>query len=161
WWVEQFNQVIRRVAAEQSALVADIAPRFENRIDELTHYPFDIHPSNAGHLAIARAIWETLDVDRESPRITVDSEIEATRATPTVQFTVEDNVGVQSVTARSADITLRGPFQVDDNAWAILVDLTATGLAEVALTIEIGDDAGNTSLQEVTVQVSGASRSEN
>jgi lysophospholipase L1-like esterase len=160
WWIEQFNTVIRDVAEEHDARVADLTAPFANRIDELTHFPFDVHPSNEGHAAIARTIWETLALDTEPPSITVTSPLEATRSTPTVSFTVEDNVGVSTVTTVSDDVSVMGPFEVADGQYAILLDIGTTDLDEVALTIEISDDAGNTTSEAVTVQAADGSRGE-
>src|SRR5690606_6684756 len=94
WWIAQFNLAINDVADQHNALVADIAGRFDGRIDELTHYPFDVHPNNAGQRVIAQTIWSSLEFDSEAPTIDVTSKIVATHATPTITFTVADNVRV-------------------------------------------------------------------
>jgi acyl-CoA thioesterase I len=160
WWVEQFNAVIRRVAGEQQAQVADVASRFAGNISAFTHFPFDVHPSNAGHVTIARSIWATLALDQEPPAVSVASSVEATRSTPTIKFGVQDNVGVSTVTAVSDDVPVGGPFEIEDGDYVVLLDLRATELDEVALTIEIGDDAGNVTREVVTVEVAVGSRGE-
>lgn len=160
WWIEQFNAVIRRVAGEQRAEIADVTSRFVGNIAAYTHFPFDVHPSNAGHLAIARSIWGTLAFDQEPPAVSVTSPVEATRSTPTVLFSVQDNVGVSTVTAGSDDVSVSGPFEIEDGDYAVLLDLGATELDEVALTIEIGDDAGNVTREVVTVRVAVGNRGE-
>jgi acyl-CoA thioesterase I len=160
WWVEQFNAVIRRVASEQQAHVADVASQFAGNIPSYTHFPFDVHPSNAGHLVIARSIWTSLALDAEPPTIAVTSSVEATRLTPTVKFDVLDNVGVSTVTATSDDVSVSGPFEIEDGDYTVLLDLRGTELDEVALMVEIGDDAGNVTREVVTVQVAVGSRGE-
>ncbi|MDQ3548272.1 MAG: SGNH/GDSL hydrolase family protein [Chloroflexota bacterium] len=152
WWVEQFNAVIRRGAAEHEAGVADIATLFEGRIGDYTYDPFDVHPSNAGHLAIAQSIWTALQLDDQPPSVSVSANTEGIRSTPTVQFSVDDNVKVRSVAVRSDDLTIRGPFETGENRYALLLDLTSTDHDEVALTIEISDDAGNVTREVVTIQ---------
>ena len=160
WWIERFNAVIRRVAGEQQALVADVASRFVGNISAYTHFRFDVHPSNGGHVEIARSIWATLALDQEPPAVSVASSVEATRSTPTVTFSVTDNVGVSTVAASSVDVSVSGPFEIEDGDYAVLLDLGTTELNEVALTIEIGDDAGNVTREVVTVQVAVGSRGE-
>ncbi len=160
WWIEQFNAVIRRVAEEQQAMVADVVTRFADDISVYTHFPFDVHPSNAGHLEIARTIWATLALDQEPPAVSVASSVEATRLTPTVTFGVSDNVQVSLVTTSSDDASVSGPFEIEDGEYAVLLDLGTTELDEVALAIEIGDDAGNVTREVVTVQVAVGSRGE-
>ena len=160
WWIEQFNSVIRRVAEEQGALVADLAGQFAGRIGDFTHYPFDVHPTNLGHLAIARAIWATLGLDDRPPSIDATTNIEAIRSTPTIRFSVDDNVGVSSVTAYGDNVSVSGPFETGDNEYVTLLDLQASDREEVALTIEIGDDAGNVTRQVVTVWSAVGNRGE-
>ncbi len=160
WWVEQFNSVIRRVAEEQDARVADVAEQFAGRIAEFTLYPFDVHPSNAGHLAIARSVWSALAVDTEPPSVEVTSSVEATRSTPTVTFSVRDNVDVSHVAVSGGGVSVYGPFESATDEYAVLLDLGSIELGEVALTIEIGDDAGNVSREVVTLQVDVGSRGE-
>lgn len=152
WWIEQFNAVIRRVAGEQDARIADVATLFEGRISEFTYDPYDVHPSNAGHLAIAQSIWTALQLDDRPPSVNVLAHTDAIRSTPTVQFSVDDNVSVRSVAVRSDDITIRGPYETGENHYAVLLDLTSTDSDEVALTIEISDDAGNVTREVVTIQ---------
>jgi lysophospholipase L1-like esterase len=152
WWIEQFNDVIRSVAQTHNAGVADLPDRFTGRIDELTHYPFDVHPSNTGHAEIARAVWSTLALDTEPPIITIDSDLEVTRSTPTVRFTVADNVGVRSVTAQSDGVAFHGPFETAPNEYAMLLDVEVGEATEVALTLEISDDAGNVTIESVSVR---------
>jgi hypothetical protein len=133
---------------------------FAGRIDELTHHPFDVHPSNAGHAEIARAIWSTLALDTDPPIVTIDSNLAVTRSTPTVRFTVADNVGVRSVTSWSDGVTLHGPFETASNEYAILLDVEERDATEVALTVEISDDAGNVTTEDVIVRLAEAGEGE-
>ena len=97
---------------------------------------------------------------QEPPAVSVASSVEATRLTPTVTFSVSDNVQVSLVTASSDDASVSGPFEIEDGEYAVLLDLGTTELDEVALAIEIGDDAGNVTREVVTVQVAVGSRGE-
>lgn len=160
WWIEQFNDAIRNAASDHGALVADVGERFTGHISEYTHYPFDVHPTNAGHLAIAQEIWSTLGIDDEPPTIDVETDVVATRRTPTIQFTVDDNVAVSSVTASSDDVVIRGPFEKMSKTYVLLVELPPDAPEKVALTIDISDDAGNLRRQEITVTQAVTSRSE-
>ena len=160
WWIEQFNETIRSVAATHAASLADLPDRFAGRIDQLTHYPFDVHPSNAGHAEIARAIWSSIALDTESPTVTIESNLDATRSTPTVRFMVADNVGVRAVTIESEEVAFHGPFETAAGEYAVLLDVEAGETTEVALTIEISDDAGNVTTEDVTVRFAEASGGE-
>lgn len=154
WWVEQFNTVIRDVANADGARVAEVATQFRFWIGDYTWYPFDVHPSNAGHRAIAQSIWAALALDTEPPTLSVTSGTDALRSTPTIRFSVNDNIGVLSVDVSSDDVPLRGPFETSENEYSVLLDLSLTDADEVALTIDIGDDAGNVTREVVTIQVS-------
>jgi hypothetical protein len=160
WWIAQFNDVIRQAATANDALVADVAEGFKGRISEYTHQPYDVHPTNSGHLAIAQAIWSVLGFDDQPPAIDAEATLVADRLTPTIPFTVTDNVGVSTVTVTSDDVALLGPYETDDDRYAVLVDLNTSDREEVALTIEIGDDAGNVTRQEITVTSTATIRSE-
>jgi lysophospholipase L1-like esterase len=152
WWIQQFNSAIRQAADAEQALIADVAGQFSGRIGELTHYPFDVHPTNAGHRVIAQTIWTALAFDTSPPTITTRADITATRTTPTITFSVADNVAVASVQVSSDDVTLLGPFQTAEGEYAVLLDLASSDSEEVALTLEISDDGGNLTRQVVTVR---------
>ena len=160
WWIEQFNSEILRIAVAQNARVANVADLFAGRIGTLTHHPFDVHPSNAGHLAIARATWDVLELDDEPPIVDVRSIVDAGRTTPTVRFSVRDNVGIELVTAVSDQVMLAGPYEVADGEYAILIDLSSARLDEVAIMIKIGDDAGNVTSNVVTVRAAAEEKGE-
>lgn len=160
WWIGQFNAVIRNAATEHLAAVAEVGARFAGKTADYTRYPSDVHPTNAGHLVIAQSIWSTLAFDAEPPSIVATPNLVATRLTPTIQFSVDDNLGVSSVSVRSDDVMLRGPFETATNRYVVLVDLGTTDREEVALTIEISDDGGNVTRREITVQPPATSRSE-
>ncbi len=153
WWIEQFNAVIRRIAAEQNARIADVANAFQGWIDEYTLYPYDVHPSNAGHLTIAQSIWEAMRFDVEAPTLTIMTDDDLTRDTPTIRFAVQDNVSVRIVAVISNEVPLRGPFVTNDNEYSVLLDVGAYNGTDIELTIEIGDDAGNLLRELVVFQV--------
>jgi len=153
WWIEQFNLVIETVAVDNNALVADVADRFEGRIEELTHTPFDVHPNNAGHRVIAQSIWSRLQLDTEPPTIDAPTTVVATRTTPTISFSVADNVAVAAVNVTSDDLSFRGAYETDENHYAILLDLGNAQASDVALTIEISDDSGNVGRTVVTIEI--------
>ncbi|HEX5165480.1 MAG TPA: SGNH/GDSL hydrolase family protein [Thermomicrobiales bacterium] len=152
WWIEQFNSVIRQAAESEQALVADVAGQFSGRISELTHYPFDVHPSNAGHRVIAQTIWTELAFDTTPPAVTTPASVTVTRPTPTIHFSVADNVAVASVRVTGDDGSFAGPFQTADNEYVILLDFGSSNVEKVALTLEISDDGGNLTRQVITVQ---------
>jgi len=160
WWIAQFNEAIRTVATGHGARVAETADPFVGRIQDFTHYPFDVHPTNAGHMEIARSIWQALGLDTDSPVLTVTSELVADRATPTIRFTVSDHVGVRSVSVTSDDAQVYGPYEVANGEYAVLLDAGAADAKEVALAIEISDDAGNVTSDVVNVQFADANRGE-
>ncbi len=64
--VQAFNQIVEGVAAAFGVPVADVFGNFEGRnglllIDRHGAGPFQVHPSNAGYIAMARAFVEGLD----------------------------------------------------------------------------------------------------
>jgi hypothetical protein len=57
------NAEIRRVAEANGASVAAADERFRGREQEYAHharYPWDVHPTDAGHEALARAFAEAV-----------------------------------------------------------------------------------------------------
>lgn len=149
WWIEQFNQVIAETAERYDAVVADILPAFRGRIEELTLHPYDVHPRNQGYRAIARQVLASLGLDTDAPSITVVSDLEATRRTPTLQVEVTDVSGVESVQVQVADDEPVDAVAVGDDRYVLLLDLRDSEAAEVPITIVAEDVAGNSGSTDV------------
>lgn len=154
WWVARFNEVIASGAAASNAQVADVATAFAGRIDELTLNPSDVHPTNAGHRAIAGAVWKALALDTTAPTIGVAATLDASRLTPTLRFAVHDDTGVDSVRIESGGATVSGPYRTDDGEYVALLDLRGS-VGSVTVTIHAADAAGNVSSSVVTVNAPG------
>lgn len=150
WWVTQFNAVISKTASDAHARIADVATAFANRHEELTLYPYDVHPSNAGHRAIADAVWTALGVDTTAPTIDVAATVSATRLTPTLRFSVTDDTGVVQVSIDSGGAPVAGPFPTTDGDYVALLDLHGASGA-VTVTIRASDAAGNEATSDTTV----------
>ena len=60
WWLAQLDATLAREARRAEASWVDVAAVFRGREATLTRFPQDIHPTDAGHRAIALAIWRTL-----------------------------------------------------------------------------------------------------
>lgn len=60
WWLTQLDATLAREARRAGARWVDVAPAFRGHERTLTRYPFDIHPSDAGHRAIATVVWRVL-----------------------------------------------------------------------------------------------------
>lgn len=143
WWIEQFNQAIRETAGRHGAVVAEIGEAFRGNIAEYTHHPYDIHPKNQGYRAIARQVWSAIGFDQEPPEVQVTSSTEATRRTPTLQFMVEDNVDVASVTVRIDAGTPVRPVDTGDGHYVLLLDLRGDEKSTYDILISARDSAGN------------------
>ncbi len=150
WWVSRFNEVISSVAAASGASVADVARAFDGRIDTFTLAPYDVHPTNAGHRAIALAVWRALAIDTAPPAIDAPATLDATRDTPTLRFSTRDDTGIDGVRAEAAGATVVGPFPAGTDEWVALVDVTRSE-GTVTVTIQATDAAGNTATREVRV----------
>lgn len=152
WWVAQFNQVILDTANDYDARVADLAPLFLDRLAELTRYPVDVHPTNQGFLAIAEAVWQTLDFDRTPPVIELRSSEQVTRGTPTLRFTATDQVGVTTlrVTAGEADVR---PIELAPGEYVALLNLGSDPTQPLPVVIEATDAAGNVQRSEQQIRL--------
>jgi lysophospholipase L1-like esterase len=60
WWLAELDRTLAAAATRAGARWVDVAAAFRDREGELTRYPADIHPTDAGHRAIADAIWRVL-----------------------------------------------------------------------------------------------------
>jgi acyl-CoA thioesterase-1 len=65
WWLAQLDATLEREARRAGARWVDVAAAFRGREGELTWFPRDIHPTDAGHQAIALAIWRVLGREEE------------------------------------------------------------------------------------------------
>lgn len=66
WWLAELDRTLAEEATRAGARWVDVAAAFRGREGELTRYPADIHPTDAGHQTIADAVWRALgyEVDR-------------------------------------------------------------------------------------------------
>lgn len=151
WWIEQFNAVIRDAASQSQAAVADIAQTFEGQADELTYYPLDVHPTNAGHRVIAKTVFSALDLDTMPPDIQIDAPATAQRLTPTVYFTLQDEPEVDSFDVQLSDGSHSPIIPLDAGQHVMLLDLADVDGDSVTITIEATDVAGNQATAESTV----------
>lgn len=149
WWLGRFNEVISATAEANGARVAAVSEEFAGRIDSLTLHPVDIHPSNAGHEAIATAVWRSLACDTTAPTIDAPDTLAASRLTPTLRFAAQDDTGVSELTIEASAGRVAGPF-ADGPDWLVLVDLHEAD-GPVTVSIEAVDAAGNTATETMTV----------
>ena len=124
--------------------------QWAGRIDELTLNPSDVHPTNAGHQAIAGAVWKALALDMTAPTIEVAATLDATRLTPTLRFAAHDDTGVDSVSIEAGGATASGPYRTGDGEYVALIDLRGSG-GSATVTIHAADAAGNVTSSAVTV----------
>jgi lysophospholipase L1-like esterase len=157
WWIAQFNAVITNAAQAHGALVADANAGFQRMTDVYTRYPLDVHPTNAGHLALARLVWGALGFDRDPPQITAAPPVGEPRRTPTLRFSVTDPAGLQEVhVSVDADGASASPPVMVGGAqdhYATLLDFTAIDAGAVTVTIEAVDQAGNVGQQALSLTV--------
>ena len=157
WWISRFNEVIADAATASGAGIADVTSAFAGHIDEYTLAPYDVHPTNAGHRAIAAAVWRALRIDTTAPTIDVATTLDATRLTPTLRFLVNDDTVVDGVTVESAEAAVHGPFPTGDGEWVALLDLAGVS-GRVSVTIGATDAAGNNSTRDIVVNSTGESQ---
>lgn len=153
WWSEQFNQAIRETAGRHGASVAEVGEAFRGNIAEYTHDPYDVHPKNQGYRAIARQVWSAIGFDQEPPEIQVTSGAEATRRTPTLQFTVVDNIDVADVSVRIDNGAMVRPVDVGDGRYVLLLDFRGDRETAYDIAIDARDSAGNTSRIEYGITI--------
>ncbi|MDP9365627.1 MAG: SGNH/GDSL hydrolase family protein [Chloroflexota bacterium] len=60
WWLARLDDTIEQVARQTGAGWVEVASAFAANPSELTWYPRDIHPTEAGHAVIAEAVWRVL-----------------------------------------------------------------------------------------------------
>lgn len=156
WWIARLNDVIAREAAAAGARTADVAERFRAAGSGLTRYPSDVHPTDAGHQAIADEVWRTLGYDVTPPAIRFDRPDPGplARPIPTVAATVTDQVGVVIVhllVDGAPSAPLRYIPELD--AYAALWDSRPFPPGPHTLTVQATDAAGNAATAELTVVV--------
>jgi lysophospholipase L1-like esterase len=143
WWIEEFNSVIRDVAIRYDARIANIDDAFRKQIDQLTLYPYDVHPNNQGYRAIARTLWSALALDTDAPEIHVHSSLTANRRTPTLRFEVTDASQITRISVTVGDSEESRPVNLGNGLYAMLLDLRGDDEREYVITIEAEDSAGN------------------
>jgi len=154
WWIGQFNQAIRDGAEQIGAQVAELEPIFDGHLSELTRYPVDVHPTNQGFRAIAKAVWSALDFDQVAPTVEIRSPETAQRRTPTLRFTATDAVGVWEVVVTVDDAALTAIESAPGEYVALL--RIAGDVTTASVVIEVSDAAGNVQRQEQQVRVEAA-----
>lgn len=156
WWLRQFNDVISETATDVGFDVVDLESLFRGRVTELTWFPADIHPNNAGHQAIARTIWEQLSYDQDPPdiEITRPDEGEVRSRVPTVHAVVSDDVGIDEVTLEVPDADPIELLYVPDlEAWVGVWDAREFPHSEAELTVVATDVSGNESSESVSIRL--------
>lgn len=144
WWIARFNDVIRELAQVNGVAVADVAEAFAQATGELTRFPVDPHPTNAGHRKIAQVTWGALGYDDTGPEIEVLSPLASVRLTPTLRFTTSEPVVPESMRlATDADLTLYPLIQLSDTEFVALLELNTLAPGTVTITISVTDNAGN------------------
>jgi lysophospholipase L1-like esterase len=158
WWLEQFHGAIRDAARRHGARVAEVGSEFRGRIDDYSHHPFDVHPTNAGHRAIAASVWSALGMDTAAPVIELLSPSEATRLTPTLRFRLTEATEVASIGIEGEDVTALAPIEVADREYAVLLHLKGVTRGTITVTVVARDAAGNVGRATVDLVVTFASR---
>jgi lysophospholipase L1-like esterase len=156
WWLARFNSVIREVTGEAGFQVVDLDDVFRGEILELTWFPADIHPNNAGHRAIAGAIWRTLDYDETEPDVSISRPANGqTRSRlPTIHAEVTDDVGVERVELLVDGESLGTLTYVPRlDRYVGLWDARRYPDSEAELTVVATDLAGNQASDSVTVNL--------
>jgi lysophospholipase L1-like esterase len=154
WWLARFNEVISDVATGAGFEVVDLDSVFRGQISSLTWFPADVHPNNAGHRAIAQAVWQVLEYDQAAPEISIErpEEGETRSRVPTIHAAVSDDVGVERV-----ELHVDGE-RVDDliyvprlGVYVGLWDARAHPSSQAEITVVATDLAGNESSDAVSI----------
>jgi lysophospholipase L1-like esterase len=154
WWLRQFNEVIAETAQEAGFIVVDLESSFRGRISELTWFPADIHPNNAGHRAIAQTIWQELAYDSAPPEveITRPDNSDVRNRVPTIHATVTDNIELDSVVLQVDGETVDELIYVSGReSWIGLWDARNFPGTEAEITVLATDVSGNEASDSVTV----------
>lgn len=156
WWLARLNDVIAQETDRAGARLADVAARFAGHTQDWTWYPADIHPTNAGHRAIAEAVWQALGYDHTPPSVRFDRPPAGrlARSIPTVAVVAADQVGVTTVS-----LAIDGqpgpdlPYLPALGAYATLWDTRGLAPGAHTLTAFATDAAGNVGVAHLTVVV--------
>ena len=100
WWVEQFNGVLRAATAARDLTLVDAWALLAGHEAAWTHIGVgDVHLTNAGHLAVAEAVWRALGYDATPPAVELVTPAagDLPRPVPTVRARATDAVGVTRV----------------------------------------------------------------
>jgi lysophospholipase L1-like esterase len=152
WWIARFNGALAEEATRRGVAVAPVAARFAGQERTLTWMPLDFHPNNAGHRAIAEALWGTTGYDTTPPELQIVAPGAGAlpRPVPTIKVRASDALGVTRVILRLDDRPLPDPvFARDLDLWVGYWDARAATVGQHRLTISASDAAGNTTTQEV------------
>jgi lysophospholipase L1-like esterase len=152
WWVARFNSVLGEEAAKRGIAVAPVAARFAGQERTLTWMPLDFHPNNAGHRAIAEALWGAAAYDMVAPEVHIIAPTAGAlpRLVPTIKVRANDTLGVARVTFRLDDQLLPDPvFSRDLDLWIGYWDARAATPGPHRLTVSVSDAAGNVTTQEL------------
>ena len=156
WWLATLDAAIAREAEQGGARWVDVAAAFSGQEAELTWYPSDIHPTNAGHAAIADAAWQVLGYDTTPPSIRIDRPAPGplSRPVPTVAVAATDEVGVTEVALTIDGAPLGSiPFQPDVGLYATLWDARRAAAGPHTIEVSARDAAGNRSTTSVVVEM--------
>ena len=158
WWIARLNDAIAAETAGAGGTLVPLDPVVRGREAELTHRPTDIHPTNAGHAAIAAAVWAASRFDRNPPSVRFDRPAPGTltRRTPTVAALVGDPAGIAEVTW-SVDGALQGPlpFVPALGAHATVWDTRPLAPGRHLLEVRATDIGGNVATASLMVEVLG------
>jgi lysophospholipase L1-like esterase len=133
--VELFNSTVAAAATDRDirATFADVFVLFDGRGPELTHIaetPQDVHPNDAGHYLMARAVVGALGLPADAVA-SPPSGAPALR-TPTPSTRPPDVLPTASPTATVRALPAAGEQGDDDTPWALYVGLIAAGAVVVA-----------------------------
>jgi lysophospholipase L1-like esterase len=155
WWAARLNEAIVRAVEGAGGLAPDLTSLFRGREHELTWYPADIHPNNAGHAVIAKALWSATGYDFVPPSVALvrPESGPLSRPMPTIVATADDTVGVEGVSAL-LDGALLGDLAYHESvgAYLLLWDARSLPAGEHILQVVAIDAAGNTGTAAATVQ---------
>lgn len=142
WWIARFNDMISEVAAIHSVRVADVHAEFGGRAAELTRFPSEVHPTNQGYRAIARAVLGAIDFELAAPEVTVEAPDVIRRDTPTIRFRVDGAIEPQSVSVEADDGMTYSPIPLGDGSYVVLIDLSGAASQTVEIEIAVQDVTG-------------------
>ena len=147
WWIAQFNAVIREASAGTGVTLVDLAAVLDDEAHDLTRYPADIHPTNAGHARIATEFWRVAALDDQPPELTLLSDTSFARHTPTLRFAVDPDTDLASIVVRAGDerAAVYPPVEVAPREFAVLIDASSFAPEALDVSVTASDAAGNVS----------------